>query len=291
VAKSPDHPELQFVEAAGFTHGRPDGPPLWLVIHTMEAQESSTTAENTANYFANPGDGRNVSAHYCCDNNSIVQCVLLKDSAWTVGNAPGNNRGINYELAGFASQTGAQWGDSFSTSMLQRVAPLMRSDAAKFGIPLKRCSVDDLVHFRKGVTSHNDLRLAFGVTSHTDPGPNFPWTWFIDLLNNKPEGDVSNVYKTPTDYWVSNGIHRRGPIRTKSPFFAQATAGMTSVELTEADRLDGGYDTWDAYLNAVAGPLFAALVCTCNCNCEGAATEHTHDMSPITGPVSPATPA
>jgi hypothetical protein len=66
---------------------------------------------------------------------------------------------------------------------------------------------------------------------------------------------------------------------------------MTTVELTEDNRLDGGYDTWDAYLNAVAGPLFAALVCTCNCNCEGSTAEHTHDMSPITGPVSPATPA
>ena len=192
MVASSDHPELPFVEAAGYTNGRPDGPPLWLIVHTMEAQEASTTAENTANYFANPGDGRQVSAHYCCDNNSIVQCVELADSAWTVGNTPGNHRGINYEFAGFANQTPPQWGDAYSTAMLERVAPYFRSDAARYNIPLQRCSVDDLKAFRPGVTSHNDLRLAFGVTTHTDPGPNFPWDWFMDLL---VEGDSMDVYE------------------------------------------------------------------------------------------------
>lgn len=185
MVSSPDHPELPFVQAAGYAKGRPDGPPLWLVIHTMEAQESSTTAENTAAYFASGAGGRSVSSHYCCDNNSIVQCVLLQDVAWTVGNTPGNNRGINWEFAGFANQTPPQWGDAYSTAMLTRAAPYFRSDAARYNIPLRRCTVPDLKAFRPGVTSHNDLRLAFNITTHTDPGPNFPWTWFINLLNGE----------------------------------------------------------------------------------------------------------
>lgn len=195
MVSSPDHPELPFVEAAGYRKGRPDGPPLWLVIHTMEAQESSTTAENTAAYFANPSDGRSVSSHYCCDNNSIVQCVLLQDVAWTVGNTPGNNRGINWEFAGFANQTPPQWGDAYSTAMLTRAAPYFRSDAARYNIPLRRCTVPDLRAFRPGVTSHNDLRLAFNITTHTDPGPNFPWTWFINLLNEEDDPvDINELH-------------------------------------------------------------------------------------------------
>src|SRR5262245_47095864 len=109
MTTSPDHPELQYVEAAGYTTGRPDGKPLWIVIHDMEANEGPSCAEGTANYFANPPDGRRVSSHYTVDNTSVVQCVLLKHSAWTVGNRPGNNRGINWELCGFASQSRAQW--------------------------------------------------------------------------------------------------------------------------------------------------------------------------------------
>jgi hypothetical protein len=188
MATSPDHPELRFIQAAGYTKGRPDGPPLWIVVHDMEAPEDATRAENTALYFASGSGGRNVSAHYCVDNTSVVQCVLLKDSAWTVGNRPGNNRGINWEFSGFARQTREQWLDPFGLAMFAQAAPIIRSDMARYGIPVRRCSVADLKAFRPGITSHNDLRLAFGGTTHTDPGPNFPWDVFLSTLE---EDDVA----------------------------------------------------------------------------------------------------
>ena len=186
-AQSPDHPELAFVQAAGYTVGRPDGPPIWIVIHDMEASETTTRAESTAVYFSDPPDGRNVSSHYCADSNSIVQCVRLRDSAWTVGNRPGNNRGINWELAGFASQTHAQWLDPYGVAMLNLIVPIIQADAAKYRIPLQRRTVAELRAWVPGITSHNDLRLAFGGTTHTDPGANFPWDYFIDLLNQEGE--------------------------------------------------------------------------------------------------------
>ena len=71
----------------------------------MEASEYSGRAESTAMYFHDVPDDRRVSSHYCVDNDSVIQCVKLRDSAWTVGNRPGNNRGINWELSGFARQT------------------------------------------------------------------------------------------------------------------------------------------------------------------------------------------
>lgn len=184
MANSPDHPELQFIQAECVTKGRPDGPPLWVVIHDMEAHETPDRAESTAHYFANPGDGRNVSSHYTADDNSVVQCVLLGDVACTVGNRPGNYRGINWELAGFASQTRQQWLDSFGVAMFDQIVPIMKKDMAKYGIPVRRCSVTDLKNFQKGVTSHNDLRLVFGGTTHTDPGPNFPWDYLLGLLED-----------------------------------------------------------------------------------------------------------
>jgi N-acetyl-anhydromuramyl-L-alanine amidase AmpD len=196
MATSPDHPELRFIQASGYTKGRPDGPPLWIVVHDMEAGESSDRAESTANYFATGSGGRQVSAHYCVDNNSVVQCVRLRDAAWTVGNRPGNFRGINWELSGFARQTPAQWLDEFGLAMFHRAAPIIRADAARYGIPLRRCTVADLKALRPGVTSHNDLRLAFGGTDHTDPGPNFPWDVFLRIL----EDDVLLTDRVP---WFS----------------------------------------------------------------------------------------
>ncbi len=182
---SPDHPELVFVQAAGYSRGRPDGPPLWIVVHDMEATETSTRAESTAAYFANPGDGRSVSSHYAVDSDSVVQCVLLRDVAWTVGNRPGNNRGINWELSGFARQSRADWLDPFGLGMFAQMAPIVRADALKYGIPLERRTVPELKAMRPGITSHNDLRLAFGDTTHTDPGPNFPWDVFMTIMTEE----------------------------------------------------------------------------------------------------------
>lgn len=186
MASSPDHPELAFVQAKSYAKGRPDGQPIWIVVHDMEASEHSGRAESTANYFATLPDGRSVSSHYCVDNDSVVQCVKLSDTAYTVGNRPGNYRGINWEFAGFASQSGGDWLDAFGVAMFAQAAPYIRADAAKYGIPLVRRTVAELKKYTPGVTSHNDLREAFGNTSHTDPGPNFPWDYFMALLQ---EGD------------------------------------------------------------------------------------------------------
>lgn len=176
-----DHPELAFVQAKSYTKGR-TGAPLWIVVHDMEAGESSTRAESTATYFATLTDGRSVSSHYCVDSDSVVQCVLLKDTAHTTGGNPGNPRGINWELAGFARQTRAEWLDPFGLAMFARMAPIVRADAARFGIPLQRRTVAELKAFKPGITSHNDIREAFGGTTHTDPGPNFPWDVFLSMM-------------------------------------------------------------------------------------------------------------
>lgn len=196
MAQSPDHPELAFVQARYYAKGRPDGPPLWIVVHDMEASEYSGRAESTAEYFRTMTDGRTVSSHYCADNDSVVQCVLLADTAFTVGNRPGNYRGINWEFSGFARQTRAEWLDAFGLAMFRQAAPIIRSDMARFDIPLRRCSVSDLQARRPGITSHNDLRLAFGGTTHTDPGPNFPWDVFLQIV----EGDDMPDWFTRSDW-------------------------------------------------------------------------------------------
>lgn len=196
MVMSTDHPDLVFVQAKSYAKGRPDGPPLWIIVHDMEASEHSGRAENTAQYFATLPDGRSVSSHYTVDNDSVVQCVKLGDVAYTVGNRAGNYRGINWEFSGFASQTREQWLDSFGKAMFRQAVPYIRSDAQRYGIPLVRRTVNELKAFKPGITSHNDLRLAFGGTTHTDPGPNFPWDYFMDLINEPEveEGSMAIVF-------------------------------------------------------------------------------------------------
>jgi hypothetical protein len=99
-----------------------------------------------------------------------------------VGNSPGNNRGINWELAGFSRQTRNEWLDEFGLAMFNQMVPIVRADAAKYGIPLVRRTVAELKAFKPGVTCHNDLRVAFGGTTHTDPGEAFPWDVFLETM-------------------------------------------------------------------------------------------------------------
>lgn len=241
MATSNDHPGLPFVQAQGFTRGRPDGPPLWIVIHTMEASEFSQRAETTAIYFADPPDDRQVSSHYCVDNDSVVQCVDLDDSAWTVGNRPGNNRGLNWEFSGFANQSRDQWLDSFGRAMLAQAAPLMRLDSQRFNVPVRRCTVAELTALRPGFTTHNDLRMAFGVTTHTDPGSGFPFDYLFDLINGS-EDEVEMFLTQVTGsqaVYVSTGIKFRQVSNLATLNRYRNELGLRTVIVSnEADLLD-----------------------------------------------------
>lgn len=217
MATSNDHPGLPFVQAQGYTKGRPDGPALWVVWHSMEAPERHITAEQTAAYFANPGDGRSVSAHHCGDDNSVIQCVDEDDSAWTVGNRPGNYRGVNIELAGYARQSRADWLDPFGIAMFAKLAPIVAASMTRWHIPNRWCSLADLKAKRPGHTTHNDLRLAFGGTTHTDPGARFPTDHVLAVVGaalNPTEADMPKLFiltdsVPPQKVCISDGSSRR----------------------------------------------------------------------------------
>ena len=92
---------IPFVQAKNFTQG-PSNAIDVLVIHTMESPEKPDTAESVAHWFAG-STAPQASAHYCIDDNSIVQCVHDADVAW---HAPGaNHNGLGFEHAGRAAQT------------------------------------------------------------------------------------------------------------------------------------------------------------------------------------------
>jgi hypothetical protein len=161
---------MTFVQARWFTetNGRPID---LLVVHSMEMDEKPDTAEVCARYFATTDT--KASAHACVDVDSRVDCVIDKDVAYA---APGaNHDGLHLELAGRARQTRAEWLDQYSRRMIEGPAAEWVAAKAKFWrIPLEFLKADALRAGRRGVTTHNEVRLAFGKTTHTDPGNGFP---------------------------------------------------------------------------------------------------------------------
>ena len=164
--------QLQFIAARNFTKlDKPRKIDL-IVIHSMEAPEASTTAIRVATWFAGK-DAPKASAHFCVDNENIIQCVADNDVAW---HAPGaNSNGIGIEHAGFARQTIDEWNDDFSRSMLELSAQLSADLCVKYGIPPLSLDAEALKAGKRGITTHKAVTDAFnGGKGHWDPGPGFP---------------------------------------------------------------------------------------------------------------------
>lgn len=180
-----DFNKIPFMQAKWYTEIKEDKPRhiQLIVLHSMEAPEKGTTAEDTARYFSSLD--RKASAHYCVDDDSIVQCVQTKDVAYAAPNA--NANGVHIEMAGYAKQTREQWMDVYSLAILWNVAGLCAKVLMpKFDIPLTFLRSNSLELCRihpdlKGFTTHAEVSKAFNPGGHWDPGPGFP----IDVLFDK----------------------------------------------------------------------------------------------------------
>lgn len=165
---------MKFIEARWHGSGGNDHPTR-VVIHDAEYPEKLDAAVAVAHYFQHVD--RKASAHYVCDDRETVQCVKGGDVAY---HAPPNKNSIGIELVGYAKQTTADWLDAYGVAMLRdQAAPLVRDLCATLGIPRMWLSVADLKAGRSGITSHNNVSLAFGQSTHTDPGGNFPIDQFM----------------------------------------------------------------------------------------------------------------
>lgn len=152
----------------------------WIILHSMEAAESSTTALNVSNWFASK-DAPLASAHFCIDDQQIIQCVKDEDVAYHAKSA--NRFGLGIEHAGYAKQTRDQWLDSFGIQMLKRSAKLTASLCKKWNIPIKYIERNGLKNGDNGISTHNECTFAFeNGQGHTDPGSAFPMDLYINWV-------------------------------------------------------------------------------------------------------------
>lgn len=150
-----------------------------VVIHTGETPEGNTAAEGMGNWFSRAST--RASAHKCVDPDSVVRCVKDEDTAWA---APGANAdGLQIELAGRAGQTTGDWTDITSQRILENAAAEVAAWCNQHKIPARWLTDAQMADGRtRGLATHAQVSRVFRLSTHWDPGPNFPDSLFLSRV-------------------------------------------------------------------------------------------------------------
>lgn len=160
---------------------------MYALIHNTA--NDATPAEE-ASYAKRRTDG--VSCHVVADPSTVLQILDLDLDAHHVGSAWGNGRAIAFELVGRNSWSTAYW-----RRVIDRVAPAIAETCRIYSIPVRHLTVEQArKKIMKGIVTHNDARLAWGGTTHTDPGPNFPMDYLLQRVSAEMSGTMSETPAT-----------------------------------------------------------------------------------------------
>lgn len=163
--------------------------PRQIVIHSVESEIVAGLARSLANgWFRNPAN--QTSAHNIADPREQIDMVSDRQRAWHCGN--GNSTSWGKEQVGRARFTRAQWTTPLGMAMLRNSATDAARRCKEAGIPARWLSLTQLANNEKGFCTHNDMRIVRGGTTHTDPGPGFPYDLYMDLVRRalgQDEGD------------------------------------------------------------------------------------------------------
>lgn len=167
------------------------GKPRQIVIHSAETEHKAGLALSLARgWWQNPNN--KTSAHGMGDPGGAVRMVRTHTIAWHCG--AGNPNSLGWEQTGRARWSRAQWLANNGAASLRNTAREVAADCKTFGIPARWLSLAQIARDEKGLMTHNDARLVWGGTTHTDPGPGFPYDLFaryvqdeLDRLNGKDD--------------------------------------------------------------------------------------------------------
>lgn len=152
--------------------------PKAIVLHGTVSSDNPGTARNIANWW-HGSSSPVTSCHYIVDPRETIQAVRDHTVAYHCGS---NTGCIGIEFCDEQTGSASRWADADSLAILKRGARLTAQLCLAYGIAVKRPTVAELkAKGKHGIYGHNDSRLAFGNTTHTDP-KDFPWAKFLAMV-------------------------------------------------------------------------------------------------------------
>ncbi|WP_223167754.1 N-acetylmuramoyl-L-alanine amidase [Nonomuraea sp. SYSU D8015] len=256
-AAKTDYPGATWVPAHSSNYAvsnRPAGDKIdRIVIHVTQGSYAGTIS-----WFQNGPRPNPTSAHYVIrsSDGAITQMVREKDRAFHAGSY--NRRSVGIEHEGYVNN--ATW---FTDAMYRASAALTRNIADRYGIPKDRTHI----------VGHH----AVPGTDHTDPGPHWNWTKFMQYVTggsggtpnpHTPEEVCGSGYKVidsaplgsaGTAYLLYNSANGNNCATTiKKTSVGQASAVSAYLEVKGKPRVtDSGNFAY------YAGPVRAAAADKC----------------------------
>lgn len=164
-----------------------DGTKYGIAIHNTA---NDATAEQEASYATRRTDG--VSSHFYVDKDSVIQSLDTRDRAGHAGSSEGNQHAVAVEITGTNDKPRSWW---LANVAWDRLGAVLAQVCRAYNIQIRRANVSEMETNPRirAFYSHNDMRLAWGGTTHTDPGPNFPWDRLFQAVNAalNPEDDMT----------------------------------------------------------------------------------------------------
>jgi len=172
-------PHIPFIESR-YGGSALTATPFYLINHSLEAPAKKGMARSLAGgWFRDPSN--ETSVHAVNDPGEAIGTFDLQRQVWGCGT--GNKYGFQFEHTGYAAWSAAQWRSADSLSCLKLSAAVQAW--VWYTVVMKKYGVDyypdwlsltEIAGRKKwGLVTHNDMRLVFGGTTHTDPGKNFPY--------------------------------------------------------------------------------------------------------------------
>lgn len=182
------------------------------------------TALGTARYFASGSAGG--SAHYICDPGDEQHCVPDGTIAF---HAPPNPRSIGIEINSEGgdypkSYTRAEWLSPQVWPAVVRAAARTRELCDRFHIPMVRINSSDLLAGKHGICGHVDVSQAWHQSTHSDPGPQFPWVEFMAAVTGAPTPILTTTGENMLDNYLVKGS---GSLRINYP--VGVASGVTAA--------------------------------------------------------------
>lgn len=173
-----------------------------IAIHNTS---NTASDEGETSYATWRTDG--TSAHLYADHDSVTQSLDTDAVAGHSGSYAGNEHAIAVEITGANGKSREWWLTNVAWDKLgAALAAVIREHWPNGSFQLRRASVAEMRANPKvrAFYGHDDMRRAWGGTTHTDPGPNFPWDRLISAVRTALEGD-----DMPTADEIANAVWKR----------------------------------------------------------------------------------